>query len=126
MDSSSVWKSNQEETRDQGNETYAGRSFNAQFEMVLLNGTATHTHTITNFIASNSSQQNNSTFIFNGTATASMREGPITEIPTDINIIGNKVISKWLDPSMMDNHYGNTPIYGIIMDKSSNLHIPMS
>jgi hypothetical protein len=26
------------------------------------------------------------------------------------------VISIWLDPSRIDNHFGNTPIYGIVMD----------
>jgi hypothetical protein len=47
---------------------------------------------------------------------ASMREGPVTDIPTWIKFNGNKVISIWLDPSRIDNHYGNTPIYGIVMD----------
>ena len=30
--------------------------------------------------------------------------------------MGDKVISIWLDPSRIENHYGNTPIYGVIMD----------
>jgi hypothetical protein len=115
------WKSNlasnQSADVDQVNGIYSGRSFNAQFEMVLFNGTAAHTHTITNFVASNISQPNNSTITFNGTATASMREGPVTDIPTSISIMGNKVISIWIDPSKIDNHYGNTPIYGLVMDK---------
>jgi hypothetical protein len=115
------WKSNlasnQSTDEGQDNGTYPGRSFNAQFEMVLFNGTAAHTHTITNFVASNTSQPNNSTITFNGTATASMREGPVTDIPTSTSIMGDKVISIWLDPSKIDNHYGNTPIYGLVMDK---------
>jgi hypothetical protein len=45
-----------------------------------------------------------------------MREGPVTDIPTTIRIMGDKVISIWLDPSRIENHYGNTPLYGLVMD----------
>jgi len=117
------WKgnlaSNQSLIQGQGNDTLGGESFNAQFEMVRLNGSAGHTHTITNFVASNASQVSNST-IFNGTATASMREGPVTDIPSSITITGDKVISILLDPSKVSNHYGNTPIYGLVMDDSED------
>jgi hypothetical protein len=91
--------------------------FDAQMEMIRLNGTAGHTHTITNFVLANMSQPNNITKVFNGTSTASMREGPVTNIPITIRIMGDKVISIWLDPSRVENHYGNTPIYGIVMDE---------
>ena len=90
--------------------------FNTQVQMVRLDGTAGHTHTITNFVLANVSQPNNMTKVFNGTSTASMREGPVTDIPTTIRIMGDKVISIWLDPSRVENHYGNTPIYGLVMD----------
>jgi hypothetical protein len=115
------WKSNladnQSSIANEANLTSRTGSFNAQFEMVLLNGSAAHTHTITNFIATNSSQINNSTMMFNGTSTASLRAGPVTDIPTSITIMGDKVISIWPDPSTVDNHYGNTPIYGLVMDR---------
>jgi hypothetical protein len=90
--------------------------FDSQVEMVRLNGTAGHTHTITNFVLTNISQPNNMTKVFNGTSTASMREGPVMDIPTSIKVMGDKVLSLWLDPSKIDNHYGNTPIYGLVMD----------
>lgn len=118
------WKgnlaSNQSLIQGQGNDTLGGESFNAQFEMVRLNGSAGHTHTITNFVASNASQVNNST-IFNGTATASMREGPVTDIPSSITITGDKVISILLDPSKVSNHYGNSPIYGLVMEDRQHM-----
>jgi hypothetical protein len=118
------WKgnlaSNQSLIQGQGNETLGGESFDTQFEMVRLNGSAGHTHTVTNFVVSNASQANNSTMIFNGTATASMREGPVTDIPSSITITGDKVISILLDPSRVSNHYGNTPIYGLVMDDSQD------
>jgi hypothetical protein len=91
--------------------------FDAQMEMIRLNGTAGHTHTITNFVLANMSQPNSMTKVFNGTSTASMREGPVTDIPITIRIMGDKVISIWLDPSRVENHYGNTPIYGIVNDE---------
>ena len=102
-----------------GNTTspFARSPFDAQMEMIRLNGTAGHTHTITNFVLANMSQSNNMTKVFNGTSTASMREGPVTDIPTTIRIMGDKVISIWLDPSRLESHYGNTPIYGIVMDE---------
>jgi hypothetical protein len=101
-----------------GNATgpFGGSPFNTQVQMVRLDGTAGHTHTITNFVLANVSQPNNMTKVFNGTSTASMREGPVTDIPTTIRIMGDKVISIWLDPSRIENHYGNTPLYGLVMD----------
>ena len=101
----------------QGNTSSSGSVFNTSFEMVKLDGTANHTHTITNFVLANASMPNNMTRIFNGTSTASLKEGPATDIPTSIRIMGDKVISIWLDPSKVNNHFGNTPIYGTIMDE---------
>lgn len=95
---------------------FAGSPFSTQIEMVGLDGTGEHTHTITNFILANVSRPDNMTEEFNGTSTASMREGPVTDIPTSIKITGDKVISIWLDPARIDDHYGNTPIYEVVMD----------
>ena len=101
-----------------GNATgpFGGSPFNTQVQMVRLDGTAGHTHTITNFVLANVSQPDNMTKVFNGTSTASMREGPVTDIPTTIRIMGDKVISIWLDPTRIENHYGHTPLYGLVMD----------
>ena len=101
-----------------GNSTvpFGGSPFDTQIQMVGLNGTAGHTHTITNFVLENASQPDNMTKIFNGTSTASMMQGPVADIPTSIRIMGDKVISIWLDPTKTESHYGNTPIYGLVMD----------
>jgi hypothetical protein len=119
------WKGNLLNNQSQSNSTSQGNTsssplgsvFNTSFKMVKLNGTAAHNHTITNFVLSNMSMPNNMTRIFNGTATASLKEGPVTDIPTSIRIMGDKVISIWLDPSKVNNHFGNTPIYGTVMDE---------
>ena len=119
------WKGNLLNNQSQSNNTSQGNTsssplgsvFNTSFKMVKLNGTAAHNHTITNFVLSNMSMPNNMTRIFNGTATASLKEGPVTDIPISIRIMGDKVISIWLDPSKVNNHFGNTPIYGTVMDE---------
>ena len=108
--------SNASQATENTTSPFAGSPFSAQVEMVGLDGTAGHTHTITNFILANASRPDNMTVVFNGTSTASMREGPVTDLPASIKITGDKVISIWLDPSRIDNHFGNTPIYGIVMD----------
>ena len=97
-----------------------GSAFDATVEMVKLDGTAAHRHAITNFTLAGTSMPNNMTRVFNGTSTASMREGPVTGIPTSIRIMGDKVISIWLDPSKIANHFGNTPIYGLVIDEHGN------
>jgi hypothetical protein len=95
-------------------------SFDTQFEMVRLNGMAAHAHTITNFVVANTSQTNNMTKVFNGTSTASMPQGPVTNIPTSIIVMADKVISIYPDPSKIENHFGNTPVYGLVMDKEGH------
>jgi hypothetical protein len=104
---------------------FAGSPFSTQVEMVRLDGTAGHTHTITNFILATASRPDNMTKVLNGTSTASMMEGPVTDIPTTITFTNGKVISIWLDPSRIDNHYGNTPIYGIVIDDYRRQQSPL-
>jgi hypothetical protein len=88
--------------------------FNTSFRMIMTNGSAMHTHTITGFVLKNKSVPNKTTTVFNGTATASLKEGPVANIPTSIKVLDNKVISIWLDPTKVKNHFGNTPIYGVV------------
>jgi len=100
----------------QQNETSAS-VFNTSIRMITLNGTGEHTHTLTNFALRNISQQNDMTTVFEGTSTASLREGPVTDISTIITITNGKVISIWLDPTKINNHYGNTPVYGTVTNE---------
>ena len=87
-----------------------------QLEMVIFTGSVGHTHSVSNFVVANISQPDNMTKVFNGTSKASIRKGPVTDISTAIRIMGDKVISIWLDLSIIENHYSNTPIYGVVMD----------
>jgi hypothetical protein len=52
--------------------------------------------------------------IYNGTATVTMRQGPVTNVPISIESLESNVISIWVDPAMINNHFGDTPIFGTI------------
>jgi hypothetical protein len=111
---------NQSQTASQENMTGQGTSapvFNTSVRMINFNGTGEHTHSVTNFALESVTMPSNMTTIFNGTSTANFREGPITDIPTTITITNDKVISIWLDPTKINNHYGDTPVYGIALEK---------
>jgi hypothetical protein len=87
--------------------------FSADFRMVMLNGSGSHSHAITNFNLTHTASYPNGTKLFNGTTTISMKESPATNVPTVIKISG-EVISIFPDPSKLNNHFGNTPIYGLV------------
>jgi hypothetical protein len=89
-------------------------TFNSKFNMVMTNGSAMHDHQIYNFKLAGMSNPNNTTSVFNGTATITMRQGPVENIPVSIKRMDNNVISIWADPTMINNHFGNTPIFGTI------------
>src|ERR687897_2573071 len=89
-------------------------TFNSKFNMVMTNGSAMHDHEIYNFKLAGMSNPNNTTSVFNGTATITMRQGPVENVPVSIKRIDNNVISIWADPAMINNHFGNTPIFGTI------------
>ena len=89
-------------------------TFNSKFNMVMTNGSAMHDHEIYNFKLASMSNPNNTTSVFNGTATITMRQGPVENVPVSIKRIDNNVISIWADPTMINNHFGNTPIFGTI------------
>ena len=89
-------------------------TFNSKFNMVMTNGSAMHDHEIYDFKLASMSNPNNTTSVFNGTATITMRQGPVENVSVSIKRIDNNVISIWADPTMINNHFGNTPIFGTI------------
>jgi hypothetical protein len=118
---SGLWNTSlvQELLSAQANVSYSGPSFfNASFEMVKIDGTARHTHTISNFSERESSaSSNNRTLIFNGTATVGMEEGPIENVSANLTMLNDNILSIWLDPRKTGNHFGDMPIYGIVMTR---------
>jgi hypothetical protein len=93
--------------------------FNADFRMIMLNGSAPHTHVVTNFILSNVSSNENGTTTYTGSSTVSLREGPLIGVPTTIKLSG-ELISIFPDPSSVDGHFGDTPIYAAISNGHEN------
>ena len=86
--------------------------FNATFDMFMLNGSAAHKHTITDFKITGSPSTNGNTTSYNGTATVSLKAGPAKDVPISIKLMDDSAVSIWVDPSKTENHFGNTPIYG--------------
>lgn len=89
-------------------------TFNASFYMVKTDGNSSHSHEIYDLFLitpSTDSAISNSTHL-NGTTTVTMRDGPVSNVPTNITLLGDNAISIWLDPSKVNNHFGDSPIYG--------------
>ncbi len=85
--------------------------------MLMLNGSAMHNHEISNFTQVGEptfNPETNSTTI-RDTATITMREGPVQGVQTTIEVAQDRVIVITPDPAAVENHFGNTPIYGIIV-----------
>jgi hypothetical protein len=89
-------------------------TLHSKFNMVMTNGSALHDHEIYDFKLTNLTTLSDSITIYNGTATITMREGPVTSVPISIKSLESNVISIWTDPTMINNHFGDTPIFGTI------------
>jgi hypothetical protein len=90
----------------------APTTLNATFYMMKTDGTSPHKHQVYDFkLAGQPSTSGNST-ILNGTSTVTMKDGPVQNVPTSITLLDGNEISIWFDPSKVNNHFGNTPIYG--------------
>jgi hypothetical protein len=87
-------------------------TFNASFYMVKTDGTATHTHDVYDFVISGEPTSSGNSTTYNGTSTVTMREGPVTDVPTTITVLDDSAISILFDPSKTNNHFGNSAIYG--------------
>ena len=81
--------------------------------MVMLNGNAPHKHTIVDFKMTGSPTKNGIATTYNGTASISLKKGPVSGVPISIKLMGPRAMSLWIDPTMTESHFGNTPIYGV-------------
>jgi hypothetical protein len=90
-------------------------SFNAIIEMTrLADGTFLHQHTISDFRQSAVLHTDANSTTVNGTATVVTEKGPTENVPIHITL-QNNLISIAIDPVATDNHFGPTPITGIIL-----------
>ena len=84
-------------------------AFNATFNMVLLNGTAPHKHSITDFKITGSPKSGITT-TYNGTASVTMKGMTMSNVPISIKLMSS-AISLLVDPTMTMGHFGNTPYH---------------
>jgi hypothetical protein len=90
-------------------------NFSAIVEMTqLADGTFLHQHTISDFRPSAILHADANSTTINGTATVVTEEGPTENVPIYITL-QNNLISIAIDPVATDNHFGPTPITGIIL-----------
>jgi len=99
---------------DNKSQTAVGSSptFNSTFYMVKTDGTALHTHDISDLQLSGQPYTSGNSTTFNGTSTVTMREGPVEDVPTSISLMDDSAVSIWFDPTKVQNHFGASPIYG--------------
>jgi hypothetical protein len=90
-------------------------TFKGMFDMVMTNGSAMHKHQIYNFTLSNMSMPDNTTMVYNGTATITMKDGPVPNVPISGTVMEGNVHIIRIDPSKVNNHFGDTPIYGTVV-----------
>jgi hypothetical protein len=76
--------------------------------MVMTIGSAMHDHEIYDFTLADMSMPNNSTVVYNGTATITMRQGSVPDIPISVKTMDNNAVSIWVNPTKINNHFGNT------------------
>lgn len=86
----------------------------ARFSMVMVNGTAMHEHRIYGLQLADSAMDGNGTRTFSGTATVTMRSGPVPDVPIQITIFNDSVLAMRVGPEKIDSHFGTDPIYGIL------------
>lgn len=90
--------------------------FNSTFYMVKIDGTAKHTHSIYDFKLTGKPTSENvgnvTSTTYNGVSTVTMKEGPVTDVPTQIKVMGDSAVSISLDGSKINNHFGTKPIFG--------------
>lgn len=89
-------------------------SFNASFYMAKTDGTAEHMHHIYGLKLSGDPAFDSATntTTLNGTTTVTLKDGPVSNVPTQISLLDDSAIAITVDGNMTNNHFGTTPIYG--------------
>ncbi len=96
--------------------------FHATFSMVMKDGTAYHTHQISNATIHDVKIDGNNT-IMQGSVTVTLRDGPVANVPTNWTVSNNNTLAISMDPSTINDHFGNTPIYGIELTPEKEMEI---
>jgi|GEM_PF-5082588 len=100
-----------------GNDTQANvTNFHATVHMILVtNGSAEHSHEISDFRQTNIAHSGENATTINGTFTLTLEGEPHENVHGFITLQNSK-IEIWVNPVQSDNHFGITPMYGMILD----------
>lgn len=96
-----------------------------RISMVGVDGTAAHGHSITSYNLTDAFMEGNTTHVFEGTATVTMRDGPVRNVPLTIKIFNNAAVGMWIGPDMIDSHFGENPVYGTLTESSRSVAAEM-
>lgn len=97
----------------------AATSFNSTIHFVRLDGNPLHKHDVYDFNQTSVTPQGDDTTTFNGTMTVTLRDGPYENVPGYIRVT-NDLVSIWLDPRAVDNHFGTTPICDMVLPEQES------
>lgn len=95
----------------------------AGFHMIMLDGSAAHSHEVYNFTQDGDSVTSGNVTTVTGTSTFTMREGPVHDVGTEITISQGKVVAILFDPAPIESHFGDTPIYGLAITQEMLHHL---
>jgi hypothetical protein len=89
-------------------------TFSASFDMMKLDGSSNHKHYINATITSADFGRagKSSVRTYSGTATISMKEGPVSDVPIVIKLSSDGNVSIMPNRVKTKDHFGNTPIQG--------------
>jgi hypothetical protein len=97
------------------------KSFDAVIVMTTVaNGTRLHSHMVSNFKQGQVLHLAGNTTDINGTMTVTTEQGTTQNVPGFLNFQNNRM-SIWINPGAIQNHFGPTPITGIIVSSPQQL-----
>jgi hypothetical protein len=96
--------------------------FHSTFDMVMKNGSGPHLHQISNATISDVNMDGNNQTV-QGSVTITMRDGPVLNVPTTWTTSNNNTIAIDMDPSMINNHFGESPIYGLVLTPDKEMEM---
>lgn len=96
--------------------------FHSTFDMAMKNGSGPHLHQISNATINDVNIDGNNQTV-QGFVTITMRDGPVLNVPTTWTTSNNNTIAIVMDPSMINNHFGESPIYGLVLTPDKEMEI---
>lgn len=91
--------------------------FEANFNMIKDDSSESHKYRITNFTQTMVSS-NPVSVTYNGTATIRLDSTELHQVPISVKIMDvrgkQQTIKIWINPVNVQNHFGDTPIYGTV------------